>query len=774
MKNRVLRSTLVVILVIAMVLTMAACGQESVDPTVAPTTAPTTTPTTAPTTAPVVTETPDADVEDVVDGDEAALAAYGLTFEGEGDEYDAAAQTISVTWDADSVYAGVYDITFSKISVSAVNFEGDKISVSSTNDIDKSTGDVKFTSAGIYTVTYEVEVYHDEDTAYGLYVPGEIEESYTVTKTYTIDKAEYKLATASDFFVVSTAIAFPNSTINAGAWSVSSGEDEVEKAFASAKYTTAVNIATTDCTESGEYELTITIYDKDDNVVNPDDIVLDNYYLTVSNGTRYIVTAEDVAKANVVRRIASIDYIVEGSNTTADTNYEDASTSYYSAELITAYQALTDVQKTLAEFDLITTGIASSYSYLVEEIHVDADQIDIDQYNAERAELLEDAIDLVTAYMTAATGTNKTAALEALANYLLALDNEENEDGYDSDLLFVLLALAEKTAAVGTNTDDVNYEFTADYGSTVQTIITFSIDSSGDADVAVFGDDTDYVVDDVFAGILKSYTDALGDATTEGTFLYALNAVDTNVLTQTLIDKLVSALATLEAEYADILDFQADSIDDHDDNVAAAELIIARWDTFIEIIDSYGFNATYVDNANDGDYDATLEAMTTILGYNLKNAELATTATSTSLADIIFYDTNSSSDVKDYAPELYLEDAIAYYCTIIDAYLDIQDAVDAAKTDLFNAVLTNSELYTSLDEAGFDSALLNSEIATLDDYKTYLDGQVADYIDDYLNAGIAKSGVDSAMETFVELLTKNKTGGYLYTIYKDLGLTYSA
>ncbi|MFI3165179.1 MAG: hypothetical protein R3Y45_02770 [Bacillota bacterium] len=470
MKNRVLRSALAVILVIAMVLTMAACNNTDPVETTAPVVTVAPAATTTPTDAPVATVTPtEAPAEEVVDTDEAQLNEYGITFPEFDLEYlaytdsdfDKDSMTFGLKVDEDNDYQNAYEFSITA-KISATALDGSSLSKSkySLSSLYTSTELSGYTvavsaataaadtdgyydagsildwndtakyyfqvgAAGIYTVTYTIEVEHDKDYSYGYYTPGEVDEKYTITKTYTVEKAELALKTSDDAFQVESNMFFVDASVN---------NSDTFKSVAT-DYSYAVDVTSCTGTEVGEYTLAITLTDKNDAVVDPSDIELSNYYVTVTEGTRYILSKEDVAKANAVRKMYATDDAVDV-------------TTEYSQETITYYNTLTEGQKVMAAADSdMSIAVKDRYAeadrlddYLVVQKPVNEDAIEEAEYNMNRDYIIDEVEDAIEAYMTASTTAKKDAALTTLAELILSIDNTANE--YGSDISYVLTALA--------------------------------------------------------------------------------------------------------------------------------------------------------------------------------------------------------------------------------------------------------------------------------------------------------------------------------------------
>ncbi|MFI3168282.1 MAG: hypothetical protein R3Y32_09250 [Bacillota bacterium] len=829
MKNRVLRSALAVILVIAMVLTMAACNTETVDPTVAPVV------TAAPTVAPA-TETPATDAPAteaptvVVDSTEAKLAEYGITFpdfdslvyDVYDSGYDKDNMTFGVKIDSDNIYQDAYEFSIKAVLVGQT-IDGDSISSSNLLNTAASDNDSKTVNwngsdskiyytvagAGVYTVTYTIEVEHDKDDEYGYYAPGEVEEEYTFTKTYTVAKAALKLETSDDAYQINDDMFFVDKSVtNNGVLEGASDDD----------YSATTNVTICDGTVAGAYTLAITIYNDDDEEVEADEIVLDNYYVTVTEGTRYILTEEEVAKVNALRQMAAADAGVY--------------TTEYSVETIAYYETLNDGQKVMAEVEystnwadradvkLYTSSNVVSY-YLTTTKAVTEDDIEKAIYNMERDDLIDQVEDAIEAYMTASTTTKKDAALTVLCELLLNIDNTANE--YGSDLLYVLTSLdglsAYSNATFSTKAMDSANNDTTDFTdneantyykivssgyTTNENLIKFT--ASYDTDDETYEVSFGYYNEDVAAAASKFVVNAVYDEYvteyvkylvelfygTDGTDGSYFTVVDTQAIKQDDIDDLQDDYDDLIEAYESLISYQADleiygsatdlcdiqttaaqklsgisflASQDLDDGYAdacqAIDKIIARWDAYIALIEAYGFEETYINNADQEDLAATYMAMYALLGYSFDNEELASavvpngdptdtdyeysyvTISNGGAVYAVYYDTggwyyDTTGGTKTYVsnngtvthvnnisetlsnalfaytnvvtgevvyntPDLFVAGEIAATETMMQIALAVQAEVDAYKIDLLQYVISTDEytdIYNEIESSG--------------------------------------------------------------------------
>ncbi|MFI3163003.1 MAG: hypothetical protein R3Y65_01020 [Bacillota bacterium] len=733
MKNRVLRSALAVILVIAMVLTMAACNNTDPVETTAPVVTSAPAATTTPTEAPVVTVAPtEAPAVEVVDGDEAQLAEYGITFPEfdlsyvSSDDYEDDDMAFGLDVDTDNIYQEAYlfsisakisavkldgsSLSKSKYDASSLDYDIDHYDAGEAEDWDGEDSEYYFQVGvtGVYTVTYTIEVEHDKDDEYGYYAPGEVDEKYEITKTYTVEKGELELKTSDDAFEVEDSIFFADATVD---------NQPTFEGLVDGDYSISVDVTSCDGTVVGEYALSITITDDDSNVVDPSDIVLDNYYVTVTEGTRYILSAEDIAKANAMRKMYYDNFGSMGGKTTE-----------YAQETIAYYESLTAGQKVMAaadsdyskEGDDLYAEAKRLAAYLVVNDPVDSDAIEEVEYNMNRDYIIDEVEDAIEAYMTASTQAKKDAALTALADLILSIDNTANE--YGSDLSYVLTSLAtgvyidasmatsvtEATLAGETiywayyaanvegttttytslyegdivdltdyskgivkvmsydsdmspiadflpgaitgydvtNTDAIYVISTTDYDNN-ENIVAFQNEEDDDEYDVTFGYQVDESLGDDICVVNAEYDGYLKDWIEDYEYaLYYYNiVVYDQEIEQADIDNLTKYVGNMEGEYADLITYQLSYKPDYDeyvssariagfdgtdkvsslnsDMIEAAEKIVSRWDAYIALIEAYGFESSYIDNANADEMTATFAAMNALLGYDLKNATLS-------------------------------------------------------------------------------------------------------------------------------------------------------
>ncbi|MFI3166467.1 MAG: hypothetical protein R3Y45_09400 [Bacillota bacterium] len=890
MKNRVLRSALAVILVIAMVLTMAACNNTDPVETTAPVVTSAPAATTTPTEAPVVTVAPtDAPAVEVVDDDEAQLADYGITFpefdleyvaSGDYEEYD---MTFGLKVDTDNIYQEAYDFTISA-KISAVKLDGsslskskygvasldylDKLNYNDAGDFSDWTGSSKYyfqvAATGVYTVTYTIEVEHDKDDEYGYYAPGEVDEKYEITKTYTVEKAELKLKTSDDAFEVEDSIFFADAKVSKGdTFDTEVGGD----------YSYSVDVTSCDGTVIGEYPLSITIKDDDSNVVDPSDIVLDNYYVTVSEGTRYILSAEDVAKANAIRKMYY-------------NNFTNGKTTEYAQETITYYETLTAGQKVMAAVETDNDEWTRISAYLVAETPVDEDDIEEVEYNMNRDYIIDEVEDAIDAYMTASTTAKKDAALTALCELILSIDNTANE--YGSDLLYVLGSLSTGyytgtdyvyTVVATTNNSVTTYEwattspetsattyapydsvtgsayivqatpastadpadiegavaldttafdytndaivytiYTTDYDANDINLLSFQV-SEDDGDYsATFG----YIMGEVVSSAAKGVVNAEYDGYLkdwiedyEDALHYYGIVVKDQEIEQADIDNLTKYIGNMEGEYVDLITYQLSykvEADDHVDTddetghyksgnevfdgtdkvsalnsdlVEAADKIVARWDAYIALIEAYGFEDSYIDNANADDMTATFDAMKALLGYDLKNATLKTEVYGTDTGAAVYECVNITT-VKAL-------NSGYYYCyagtpTISDKDINLSGYTIADATDYDYYIIINgvNRYFKSNDKS---TTVVKWEEKTLSNvlfaYTDLVTGDVEYttpdlFVDSVLDATETMMQVAIAVQTEVDAVKQDlvnyvvSTGYYTSHINGAANLAYAA
>ncbi|MFI3164195.1 MAG: hypothetical protein R3Y65_07175 [Bacillota bacterium] len=829
--NKKMRLIIVSMLIFALVLSMVGCSSDVLgggeEVSYEATTPSVPVATTAPTA--VATETPIESAEvvtsetavQVVDTDEAQLEIYGITFP----TFDSLVYTTDTSEMAENMSFGVdidqmnlyqeaynFEIT---AKISAVDFEGNSISKSkfaadaeyvatylgvTSDDYDlayygyndagnigdwtrddtfvgKSAGGTDnyyFTvgRAGVYTVEYTVEI-EFEDAEYGYLVPDELEEKYTITKTYTVEKAELALETTSDAFEVDSSMFFADSTIDLSDAEKAVLDDEDLK--------TSVEVTSCDGTEVGEYPLSITITDDDGNVVDPSDIVLSNYYVTVSEGTRYILSAEDVAKANAIRKMAY-----------DDENSEIPLTAEYSQETIDYYNNLTDGQKVLAAVDTGNDEWERISEYLVEYIPVLEDDIDEAEYNTERTDLIDEIEDLIDAYMTASTQRVKDDYLTELAITLQLIDNEGHE--YGSDLLYALGELVTGVyVPAGASNDsgyftynDFNYavsvegdigytygymtfeevekanitpvyhydgyngayntvgfatEFDMEDTNTIYAIVLeganapyymISFKSKYDDETETYSVDFDYSYsyEEVGTNWMNSlgsdksafevnavYDSYLYQYTSDGaTFISAMKSVMTaSEFSKDVIDDLSSALDSVVSSSGNLLDYQKaytfssgeTYVDYTDYFVAIAQRYVDRWDAYVEFIESFEFEYSYIDNANQEDLSATYLAVQQVLGYSFVNSNLVADMTyEGSLVETLFTSAaNEDDDIFSFGletPELFAYETISAYGDIVDVLQTVQAETDLVKQELINYIVSTG-YYTS-DFTEYDAA----------------------------------------------------------------------
>ncbi|MFI3165173.1 MAG: hypothetical protein R3Y45_02740 [Bacillota bacterium] len=817
--NKKMRLIIVSMLIFALVLSMVGCSSDVLgggeEVSYEATTPSVPVATTAPTA--VATETPIESAEvvtsetavQVVDTDEAQLEIYGITFP----TFDSLVYTTDTSEMAENMSFGVdidqmnlyqeaynFEIT---AKISAVDFEGNSISKSkfaadaeyvatylgvTSDDYDlayygyndagnigdwtrddtfvgKSAGGTDnyyFTvgRAGVYTVEYTVEI-EFEDAEYGYLVPDELEEKYTITKTYTVEKAELALETTSDAFQVDSSMFFADSTIDLS---------DAEKAVLNDEdLKTSVEVTSCDGTEVGEYPLSITITDDDGNVVDPSDIVLSNYYVTVSEGTRYILSAEDVAKANAIRKMAY-----------DDENSEIPLTAEYSQETIDYYNNLTDGQKVLAAVDTGNDEWERISEYLVEYIPVLEDDIDEAEYNTERTDLIDEIEDLIDAYMTASTQRVKDDYLTELAITLQLIDNEGHE--YGSDLLYALGELvtgvyvpagayddegksyfdkdfnyADSDEAYGYmtfeevekanitpvyhydgyngayNTVGFATEFDMEDTNTIYAIVieganvpyymvSFKVDYDDETETYSVDFDYSYSYEEVGTSCMGSLgsdksafeVNAVYDAylyeyaANGAAFMEAMRSVMTaSEFSKDVIDDLSDALDSVVSSSGNLLDYQKaytfssgeTYVDYTDYFVAIAQRYVDRWNAYVEFIESFEFEYSYIDNANQEDLSATYLAVQQVLGYSFVNSNLVADMTyEGSLVETLF---TSAADEDDdifsfglETPELFAYETISAYGDIVDVLQTVQAETDLVKQELINYIVSTG-YYTS-------------------------------------------------------------------------------
>lgn len=767
MKNRVLRTALAVILVISMVLTMAACGGNDSDDKDVPTTQ---TPSQSPATDTPATDAPDktdAPKEEIKGDAEKALAEYGFTFPTFDLVYDEDGDSnkFGMKIDLDNKYQDAYIFEI-EMDVEAESFEGDKVSfVEQDNEDNNGTSAavaygeeyyVENATAGTYTVTYTVTVAHDEDFKYGFFTPGEVDEEFEVVKTYVVEKADLVLETKSDAFRVEDAIFFKTSSVE-GANKL--GED----------YSASVNVTMTDGTTVGEFPLEITIFNEDDQEVAADEVVLANYKVSVKEGTRYILSKADIAKANAVRNLYS------QANGGADKEY--------AVETITYYNTLTDAQKQMAAFENPASGNKAHLDYIQngKVTLTGVGSIEELEKNFERADLVEQAEEAIKGFYTASTDTKKEAALKVLAELLLNIDNTPHE--YRSDLLYVLETMNSEdfdggstadttpqdrvapfvagnkqqiTAGKDETKDDFDYNANTTGDKQNNILIAFQAVKTDDANTykASFGygegEATTAVVNKEFDKYIDEFVKALAEEA-EGKDLEAelakVTIASDGTINQTEIDDVEKALEKVKEKYEElIVSFQpelkittdvestylgnvgdttnpaTETLEDaYNAIVKDAEDMIARWDAYIELIDSYNLEDTYINNnKNISELGATYQAMYTLLGYNFANASLEAKSVdevdgshggqTNSLSNALFEKTAG----KFYVPEVFLEGAISAHKTMIDATIAVQEEVTDSKAALINYVIaavgSNYELIAN--EAGESELGLTWELTS--------------------------------------------------------------
>ncbi len=800
----------------------------------------------------------------VVDTDEAQLALYGITFPTFDnlvytDDIDEMAESMSFGVDIDqfNLYQEAYDFEITA-KITAVDFEGNSLTKTKyaadpeyvekyivdydTFDLDTYMGYIAmgykynyydannisswtgaeydmmymfieseqyyFTvgRAGIYTVEYTVEI-EFEDEEYGYLVPDELEEKYTITKTYTVEKAELNLETVSDAFQVDSSMFFVDSVISLS--------EEEEAALEDAEYSTSVEVTSCDGTEVGEYKLSITIKDDDDNVVDPSDIVLSNYYVTVTEGTRYILSAEDVAKANAVRKMYY-------------DNFVNGKTSEYEQEIADYYNSLTDGQKILAAVDISEDSEYGEKSrlekYLVVDTAVSEDDIKELEYNAERADLVTEIEDLIDAYMTASTDRVKDDYLTELAITLQLIDNEGHEFG--SDVLYALGQLVtgvyvpagaegvsgyftydEFEYAIAVD-DDITYtygymtfeeveeagisesyyyygylgvpnevgfatKFDIEDTNTIYAIViegvnapyymvsfkseydeeteTYSVDfdyaySYEEVDTSLMDDMgsnyTPFYVNDIYDAYLYEYAvdgmafmkviysymmgmdfDSDGDEESGTRYIYSQAKIDT--LTDA-VDEVVSARSNLldyqtEYGYFGVVSFEYTT----DYFLAWAQEYVDRWDAYVEFVESFEFEYSYIDNAYQEDLSATYLAVQQLFGYTFVNSNLYADATvEGSLAETLFVATayNEYFNFGLATPTLFVEDIFSAYGDIVDILQTIQAETDLVKQELINYIVSTGYYSSNFNNASGDDH-------SVEDYDSYYISY-ADYLED--------------------------------------------
>ncbi len=798
MKNKIMRSLLAIVLVVAMLFAVAGCETSPVPSTPKPTVTPTPTQTPTPeqteTPTPKPTETP----KPQADADEEKLEEYGVTFP----KFDNLKFEDEVSFGLDldllNKYMEAYEIEI-KATISGETHAGKSISSSKlTVDGNKSISwnnknlniytdedQLRFVvaGAGVYTVKYEIAIEHDKAGKYGFYAPGEVDEEFVIEKTYTVEKANLEIKTDSDAFRVEDKIFFaPTNVKNA----------ELLKKITDGKYKTSVSITACDGTEVGEFALAITLLDDKGNPVDAEDILLDNYFVTVSAGTRYILSREDVAKVNAIRKMASLD---AGS----------AYTTEYSIETIAYYNKLTDAQKQMASV-VFQAGDEYYDGIIVENKPITPENIEKAMFNMERDGLVKPIEDAIKAYMTASTSTKKNSALKSLAEMLLNVDNAGHE--YGSDLLYVLGALSEGFDVDKIKGGDV-FTVVAKGATTNVDIVTFAVvyDTEDEVFSATFGyklDDNESVVNEVYDEYAEDYITALE----EGTDAF-YDALETQEITQTQIDDILKKYETLKDAYDVLIPFQLELAPTRvmasgkvemdieflqEVAVREVEKLLSRWDAYIELIETYGFDKTYINNADKDKLGATYMMMYSILGYSFDNKNLSSEFVqidATEFADIADINKTALSNLlfangEKYAlPELFVKGALEAVEGKIAVALAVQDEVNALRVDLVQHLISTgkySELYTNKaqgDYATLMNALLgddlgdayvvalaaslkdgSGEIAVkgLADIYAYIDAVVAREVlnpSSSFNKDLNKDGIDEALSELFEDLNKD-------------------
>lgn len=699
MKNKVIRLAVVAMLVVAMTLTMTACVQPQPSPSPSTSPSASSSPSTSPSQSTTPSTSPSESTEPVADDEAKLEEKYGLKFADVAGVYTAAgvktaagsAVTFGISGGNDLYKAILADKTAGNATfdvtakVTAVNHEGAKLSVDDGYTVSAESGVVTPIKAGVYTVTYTVKIAEDGSKTYGYYTVPKMSESYTVTKTYTVAKANATISVADDAFKVSTKPTYTDVKVYEGATLVKGSsastfsDNAVLKELGitvtgtEGKYTLGVNIITTDLTVAGEYELAFVCQDAKGNAVDLSTLVSSNYNVTFENGTRYILTAEEVAAVNAVN---------EAIKNAAETTASNAAIQL----ALSSYEALSKGAKIAYEDKNINTGNDDPTKYPL---------VQLAAYDLQRADKLAEAKRLADVWYGNLKNTEDGVAF---VSYVLSLS---------------------KTAPSATVTKS-DYDF-------VKEKLTGS-----------YYDDAWKLVDARDAALKNAFSIALSAAS--ATLSTSLKASD--------VAAAETALANLEATFAAASEFEdvkakADKVTAYKTFVNELR---ARYDCYMNLVDGLdnyigGTKDTYAVMVATLDFDFDKK--------EIKLSGNAVSATSSAAEVVFAFNTGAFTTPVAYIDSIVATYANVRDCyialdeAIVSAKADIEAAV-VAKIQLYVVDTTNAPNFTT---TAFDGDTLVKTVTRLEALKSYLATETIKNFAGYMADGqLAKKGLEETIK----------------------------
>ncbi len=711
MKNRVLRLAIVALLVVAMVLTMAACGEDPVNPTPTPGPEVTTTPT------PDDTSKPDETAKPPVGSDESQLESkYGITFpEFDGKlAFDSEYATYNVAGEdnfGDYKLVAKKNGTDAKIQIAVpapfenqaydafLNQSGSKqpkieVNVEGTaangDDIDVvieqllmdgkpapdgtnlETKDQLYfvpAHAGTYVVEYTIEFSADAKS-YGFYAAEEIEEEYTVVKTYEVAKMNVEVEAVSDVFYVKTVQTFPAAPINVVEIDIAddavlnkSVEDFIVNSLRGedGDYNLSVGITTPDLAVADNYPLELS-FTFDGAAAEASDLVSNDFNATFTNGTRYVFDEAD--QATFKSSMEALNRLVN-KYTDADTGKTEGAVNVEKP-----FATTDDLKLFIATYEGLESDIAGALAVAAYDadpsrqfkpenkltantVTTQVAGIAVQKANLERSNLVIEAKELYEIYLGK---QYSDAAKNDFIAYMLGLGRLPTVPGLDSDYAYVSAQIAEPKATE--------------------------------------------IVDTYVEDMLEAFTKSVAlSKTAMFEFIETIN--------QSTINAAEKALASVVEKYDDL---PAHLKTGDNETALLAEQVMyyemsTRFETYTSIIEGLD---SYIHKTGALDTKATLTAMGELTGFNFDasaknvNVPQAVWAPKTgegmpTLAELLFTVVDvktgaipASADVTmaPVLPILLTSDVATAQRVIIDSYIALDDAIVAAQKDIISKLGT--------------------------------------------------------------------------------------
>ncbi len=419
------------------------------------------------TTAPTITASPtsepienniDFGVVDISETEDLLRVYYGLTFPESG-TFDAQFEMGRSEYEFSAVNFGVTSETSTTISdgkisvvatVSGYDTYGNKITTGITSNMSTSVRLANFgtssyiqgtalTYPGTYYVTYAVNVSQSAESYFGSELDA-VSESYTVSRTYVIDKVDAYIESVSDFYFVQTNGADVNASTDITI-TTADGRDissvVSDDIYSTSRVTLTVPKVNAEVSVANAYELDI-VGERGGEEVSDDEIISKYFDLHITNGWRYIIPAVDEVNVKLVYdSIASLG--IDRLNDSYDyTLWED----YLS--VVESYESLSQTESKL--FDLYPAYLLKydddfSYNdyYDMRACH---DLLYYMLFDRERDSLAFQLADLVAEYENSSESDDFLEIVDFVTGlsggYVYVTDLIYLSEEYDSDLAFAV------------------------------------------------------------------------------------------------------------------------------------------------------------------------------------------------------------------------------------------------------------------------------------------------------------------------------------------------